>query len=36
MKIFFIVWAIISVSVNVWAFIYYKKKIKEELEKISK
>jgi hypothetical protein len=33
MKIFFIVWSIVSVAVNVWAFIHYKKTLKEELEK---
>jgi hypothetical protein len=36
MKIFFIIWVIVSVSFNVWSFIQHKKKIKDTFKKLDK
>jgi hypothetical protein len=36
MKVFFIIWAILSVLFNVWSFIQHKKKLKDSFKKIEK
>jgi len=33
MKTFFIVWGIASLSVNIWAYFHWTKKMKDELNK---
>jgi len=34
MKTFFIIWFIISIAVNIWAYISITKKAKEEIKKL--
>ena len=35
MKILFIVWSVVSIVANVWAYIHWTKKTKEEIKKLN-